>query len=227
MCAVIGSTGAGKSTLTQLITRNYALQGGNILVHGRDVGRFDLPELRAMLALAPQNPSLFTASIHDNIAWGWPGADRGLVEEAARIAQADEFIRAFPQGYESLLGRGGINVSGGQRQRISLARALVRVLSRRRAGGDSLLLLDDCTSAVDVITEAKIRKAIQGLGQGLSCLWITQRAATAMRSHAVLVLEEGSVAGFGTHARLLRDCSIYRDICVSQLGKEVLDAKPE
>jgi len=182
--AVIGSTGAGKTALTRLIARFHDPDGGAVLFDGRDIRNMPPAEARAMVALAPQAPSLFTGTVLDNIGWGADGATEALAAEAARLAQVADFIDGLPERYDTMLGRGGINLSGGQRQRISLARALARVLSRDR----TILVLDDCTSAVDALTEARIREGIRSLGTRATTLWITQRVVTAMRADRVLVL---------------------------------------
>ncbi|TFG80828.1 MAG: ABC transporter ATP-binding protein [Spirochaetales bacterium] len=212
--AVIGSTGAGKSTLVRLLLGFYDTYGGSILLDNEDAHTLGTRRLRARVAVAPQSPSLFSGTIAQNIRWGLDTAGDDLVREAARIAKVEDFIDSLPNGIGTVLGRGGVNLSGGQRQRVSIARAVARILS----GDGGLLILDDCTSAVDVLTEAAIREEIKGLGGRATVFWITQRVAITARSDATLVLENGRVAGFGPHDTLTRTCGVYRDILDSQFG---------
>jgi ATP-binding cassette subfamily B protein len=206
--AVIGSSGSGKSTLARLAYRSYEPNSGHIAIDGVPLQAMPLPEARAAVAVAPQSASLFSGTIADNVRWGKEGASDEEVRLAAETAMASEFIDRFPEGLDTLLGRGGVNLSGGQRQRVALARALVR---RPR-----VLVLDDCTSAVDALTEARIRNALRSSLPDTACVWITQRVSTAMRADRVLVLEEGRVAGYGTHAELLGRCAVYGEIADSQ-----------
>ena len=158
---------------------------------------------------------LFTGTIAENIRWGREDAAPAELEAAARAAAAHEFIAGFPEGYGSVLGQGGVNLSGGQKQRVAIARALVR--------RPEVLVLDDCTSSVDSITEARILTAIRETSGGLTCILITQRISAAVAADRVLVLDDGRAAGVGTHAELIRTCDVYRDICAAQLGREALD----
>ena len=213
--AVIGPTGSGKSSLVALVPRFYDPSEGAVLVGGVDVREQDRADLRRRIALVPQKTVLFTGSIAANLQWGRDDASQDDLEQAARMARAHDFISGFPEGYGSLLGQGGVNLSGGQKQRLAIARALVR--------RPEILILDDCTSSVDSITEAEILAAIRGSSTGFTCILITQRISAAAAADRVLVLDQGSAAGVGTHAELLRDCEVYRDICVAQLGKEALN----
>jgi len=213
--AIIGPTGSGKSTLAALVPRFYDATTGTVLVGGVDVRSLDLTELRGRIALVPQKTVLFTGTIAENIRWGREDATVADLEAAARAAAAHEFIAGFPEGYGSVLGQGGVNLSGGQKQRVAIARALIR--------GPEVLVLDDCTSSVDSLTEARILSAIRATAGGLTCILITQRISAAVAADRVLVLDDGRPAGVGTHADLIRTCDVYRDICAAQLGREALD----
>jgi len=212
--AIIGPTASGKSTLAALVPRFYDATAGCVLVGGEDVRGQDLETLRLRIAVVPQKSVLFTGTIAENLRWGRAEATRTDMEDAARAASAHDFIAGFPEGYDSMLGQGGVNLSGGQKQRVAIARALIR--------RPEVLILDDCTSSVDSITEAEILKAIRGSAAGLTCILITQRISAAAASDRILVLEDGRPAGVGTHGELLAGCAVYRDICVAQLGKEAL-----
>jgi ATP-binding cassette subfamily B protein len=214
--AVIGSTGAGKSSLVALVPRFYEPSAGAVLVGGRDVRELDLRALRQRIALVPQKTVLFTGTIEENLRWGRADATTDELHAAASAAQAHDFITGFPEGYQSMLGQGGVNLSGGQKQRVAIARALVRQ--------PDVLILDDCTSSVDSITEAEILKAIRASSWGragaCTCILITQRISAAAAADQVLVLDDGRVVGVGRHETLIRECDVYRDICIAQLGKE-------
>ncbi len=212
---LIGTTGSGKTTLVNLILRFYRATEGKVLVGGMDAGSADPARLRGEIAVVPQNNVLFSGSILDNIRWGKRDAGMDEVEKAAETAQIRDFIRSLPEGYGTILGQGGINLSGGQKQRIAIARALVK---RPR-----ILILDDCTSAVDVLTEAAIREGIRSDSRGMLCLVIAQRITSVMDADSILVLDAGRIAGSGTHRELLKSCGIYREIYASQFGKEALD----
>jgi ATP-binding cassette subfamily B multidrug efflux pump len=213
--AVIGPTGSGKSSLALLVPRFYSPTRGAVLVSGKDVGDGDLSDLRRRIALVPQKTVLFTGTIAENLRWGKEDATEAELEAACRAARAHDFISGFPEGYRTMLGRGGVNLSGGQKQRVAIARALVR--------RPEVLILDDCTSSVDSITEAEILSGVRSSSTGYTCLLITQRISAAAAADRVLVLDEGRVAGIGRHAELLKTCDVYRDICLAQLGKEETD----
>jgi ATP-binding cassette subfamily B protein len=213
--AIIGSTGSGKSTLAALVPRFYEPVRGAVLVGGTDVRDLGLRELRQRIALVPQKTVLFTGAIAENLRWGKENATDAELEEAARAAQAADFISGFPEGYQTVLGQGGVNLSGGQKQRVAIARALVRK--------PEVLILDDCTSSVDSITESAILSAIRGSASGFTCILITQRISAAAAADKVLVLDDGKVAGTGRHDTLVRTCDVYRDICIAQLGKEAVN----
>lgn len=211
--AVIGPTGSGKSTLAWLCLRFYDLQKGSITLNRRDIRAIDVYTLRENIAFAPQKSMLFTGTIRENIAWGNTSAAAGEIIKAARIAQAEEFIQKLPDQYESILGQGGVNLSGGQKQRISIARALLKK--------SPLLILDDCTSALDAVTEAKVRQGLKGLGDRQTVILITQRIGTAMLADKILVLENGEKVGEGTHQELLQSCKTYQEIYDSQIGGDL------
>lgn len=210
---VIGSTGSGKTSLVSLIPRFYDAVSGTVKVGGVDVRELNPQTLREKIAVVPQKSVLFTGTVTDNIRWGKEDASAEEVEAAARMAQAHEFIAAAPEGYATRLGQGGVNFSGGQKQRLSIARALVRK--------PEILILDDCTSAVDVATEAKIKEAIKQYAAGLTCLIIAQRITSVMDADKIIVLDQGEVVGIGKHEELMRSCRVYREIFQSQLGKEM------
>lgn len=209
--AVIGPTGSGKSTLAWLCLRFYDADGGTICFNGEDIRNLNPYFLRESVSLAPQKSMLFSGTVFENIAWGNPKASRDQIIAAAKAAHADDFISDMPDRYESGLGQAGVNLSGGQKQRLSIARALARK--------SPLLILDDCTSALDAVTERKVRRGITEMSGGTVIL-ITQRVAAAMNADRILVLENGSRAGFGTHRELLASCKIYKDIFDSQIGEE-------
>lgn len=205
--AVIGPTGSGKSTLAWLLIRLYDAGSGRILFGGKDVKELDPEYLRRSVALVPQKASLFTGSVRDNITWGNRSASQEEIAYALQVAGAD-FIT--PAEIDSQLGSGGVNLSGGQKQRLSIARALIK--------DSPVLVLDDATSALDAITELKVRSAILSQNRNKTVIFITQRCSTAMAADSILVLEDGKCCGFGTHENLLSSCSVYKDIYDSQLG---------
>ncbi len=216
--AIIGPTGCGKSTLAALVPRFYEPTRGSVALGGTDVREIGLRELRRRIALVPQKTVLFTGTIAENLRWGRMDATDAELEEAARMARAHDFIAGFPEGYRSLLGQGGVNLSGGQKQRIAIARALVR--------RPEVLILDDCTSSVDSITEAEILAAVRAAAASYTCILITQRISAVASADRVLVLDYGKPVGLGRHETLARECEVYRDICIAQLGREAFDGRP-
>jgi len=209
---IIGSTGSGKSSLVNLVPRFHDVTSGCIKVDGVDVRDADTRELRERIAVVSQKTVLFTGTIMDNIKWGREDASLQDIEKAAGIAQAHAFISNLPEGYDTLLGRGGVNLSGGQKQRVSIARALVR--------RPEILILDDCTSAVDVATETRIREALKEYSGGLTCLVIAQRITSVIGADRIVVLDNGRMVGTGNHEELMQTCEVYREIYRSQIGKE-------
>lgn len=209
---IIGSTGSGKSSLVNLIPRFYDVTAGSIKIDGVNVKDIDLKELRDRIAIVPQKTVLFTGTIIDNIKWGKDNAEADEVQKAAEIANAHDFISAFPEGYDTVLGQGGVNLSGGQKQRVSIARALVKK--------PEILILDDSTSAVDMATEAGIRQKMKKYLKNMTCFIIGQRITSVMGADRIIVLDNGEIAGLGTHEELMQSCEVYKDIFRSQVGKE-------
>lgn len=205
---IIGGTGAGKSTLMNLLMRFYDVTGGEVLVEGIDVRQYPLEELRDMVGLVPQQVELFSGTIADNIRWGKEAADDAEVKEAARMAQAAEFIEQKKDGYDTAVERGGANLSGGQKQRIAIARALVR--------HPAILVLDDASSALDYATDAALRRAIRTGTKGMTVFMISQRVSAVKDADLILVLDDGRLAGSGRHEELLANCEVYQEICQSQ-----------
>ncbi len=209
---IIGGTGAGKTTLVQLIPRFYDATEGSVLVDGVDVREFPPTLLRQRMGIIPQRAALFSGTVAQNLRWRCPDATQGQLEAAARIAQADEFIQKLPEGYESRILQGGKNLSGGQRQRLTIARALV--------GGPDILILDDSASALDFATDAALRRALRQDTRGMTVFIVSQRASSIKHADKIIVLDEGQVAGIGTHRQLFESCEVYRAICLSQLSDE-------
>ncbi len=212
--AILGSTGSGKSTLVNLIPRFYDVTSGRVTVDKRDVRSIDLSTLRSGMGIVPQDTILFSGTIKDNIRWGKEDATDEEIIEAARVAQAHEFIMSFPEGYNTQLGQRGVNLSGGQKQRIAIARAIIKK--------PPILILDDSTSAVDVVTEQRIQKALKEFITGSTIFIIAQRISSVMDADKILVLNEGRIEAEGTHEELLKSSPIYQDIYNSQLGEGVM-----
>ncbi|MFF2888697.1 ABC transporter ATP-binding protein [Paenibacillus sp. NPDC057967] len=210
--AVIGATGAGKSSLVSLIPRLYDPTQGRVLVDGTDVRDFELGSLRQRIGIVLQESILFTGTIRDNIRFGKPDASDEEVIAAAQAAQAHEFIASMKNGYDTLLGQRGINLSGGQKQRLSIARALIQQ--------PGILILDDSTSAIDTGTESRLQTALAQLMNGRTTMMIAQRISSVMDADNILVMDEGRLIAQGTHEQLLADCELYQDIYRSQHGKE-------
>lgn len=210
---IIGSTGSGKSTLVGLIPRFYDVTSGTLRVDGIDVRQVDPKKLRETIAIVPQKTVLFTGTVLENIRWGKEDATPEDVEQAARMAEAHDFVAATENGYAARVGQGGVNFSGGQKQRLSIARALVRK--------PQILILDDSTSAVDVATEGRIKESLRKYAKGLTCILIAQRITSVMDADKIVVLDKGEVVGIGTHEALLQSCGVYQEIYHSQFGREV------
>ncbi|WP_097015743.1 ABC transporter ATP-binding protein [Anaerocolumna aminovalerica] len=205
---IIGGTGSGKSTIVNLILRLYDVQKGSVLVENKDVREYNLHELRGKIGLVPQKSVLFTGTIAENIRWGKEDATMEEIKRAADIAQASEFIERMPEGYNSKIYRGGTNVSGGQRQRLTIARAMVR--------RPDILILDDSFNALDYLTDANLRKALKLQTNAMTTFIVTQRASTIKSADQIIVLNDGEIAGIGTHEELLDTCEVYLEICQSQ-----------
>ena len=209
---IIGGTGEGKSTLVQMIPRLYDVLKGSVRVSGHDVREYDLKALRDGVSMVLQKNLLFSGSIRENMRWGDPDATDEEIREACRIACADGFITAFPDGYDTDLGQGGCNVSGGQKQRLCIARALLNK--------PKILILDDSTSAVDTATEAKIREGLSKLTD-MTKIIIAQRITSIMGADQIIVMEHGTISDVGTHAELMQRSVIYREVYESQIREEV------
>lgn len=206
--AVVGATGSAKSSMVQLIPRLYDTTKGKVLIDGVNVKDYSLDELHSKIGMVLQKNELFTGSILENLKWGKPDATREEIEEATKAAQAHEFIMSFSDGYDTLLGRGGVNLSGGQKQRICIARALLRK--------PKILILDDSTSAVDTETEQKIRHNLDAMLLDTTVFIITQRINTMQAADKVIVLEDGEIDAFGKPAELIEKSKVYQEIYNSQ-----------
>jgi len=211
--AILGATGAGKSTLINLIPRFYDPSEGRILIDGVDIRQVRQDSLLAQVGIVPQETVLFSGTVRDNIRYGRPEASDEEVVAAAKAAQAHEFILDLEAGYDTHVEERGVNLSGGQKQRIAIARAL---LIR-----PSILILDDSTSSVDVETETKIQAALDELMQGRTCFVVAQRISTVLKADKIVVIEKGHIAAEGTHRQLLKSSPIYQEIYASQLGNGV------
>lgn len=212
---VIGGTGSGKSTLVNLIPRFYDAASGQVLVDGTDVKEYSLDELRDKTGVVPQKSVLFKGTLRDNMRWGKQDASDEEIYRALDTAQAREFVDSKGEGLDLYIDQGGHNLSGGQRQRLTIARALVR--------RPEILIMDDSASALDFATDARLRKAIRENTGDMTVFVVSQRATTIKSADTILVLDEGRLAGMGTHKELLKDCQVYREICLSQLSKEEVE----
>ena len=212
---ILGGTGSGKTTLIQLIPRLYDATEGVVRVGGRDVREYDLEALRDSVAVVLQKNMLFSGTIRDNLRWGNPEATDEELEEACQLAQADEFIRSFPDGYDTHIEQGGTNVSGGQRQRLCIARALLKK--------PRILILDDSTSAVDTRTDALIRAGFRSYIPETTKIIIAQRVASVQDADMILVMDNGRISSSGTHESLLKTSEIYREIYEQQTRGGELD----
>lgn len=206
--AVIGATGSGKSSLVSLIPRFYDASSGEVLIDGVNVKEYDLETLRKKIAFVLQKTELFSGTVADNIRWGRPDATDEEVVRAAKIAQADEFISKFADGYNTMIAEKGASLSGGQKQRIAIARAIIRE--------PEILIFDDSTSALDLGTEAKLHKALRENISGTTVIMIAQRIASIRSCDRIAVIENGSIIAFAPHDELMRTCATYRDIYDSQ-----------
>jgi len=202
--AIVGQTGAGKTSLVKLINRTYDTSQGQVLVDGVDVRDWNLAALRSQVSMIEQDIFLFSRSVSDNIAFGKPGADKAEIEAAAKSAQADDFIQSFDKGYETVVGERGVTLSGGQRQRIALARAFMTE--------PHILILDDSTSAIDSATEDRIQRAISNAARGRTTFIITHRLSQIRWADLIIVLRKGKIAAIGTHDELMKTSEAYSKI---------------
>ena len=209
---VIGGTGSGKSTLVNLIPRFYDASEGSVLVDGVDVRDYELQALRRRIGVVPQKAVLFSGTIRDNLRWGKKDASDAELLEALGTAQGLEIVEKKENGLDEEILQGGRNLSGGQRQRLTIARALVR--------NPEILILDDSASALDFATDARLRKALQERKKSAAVFLVSQRAATVRQADKIIVLDDGEVAGIGTHEALFQSCEVYREICLSQASAE-------
>jgi ATP-binding cassette subfamily B protein len=207
--AIIGSTGAGKTTLLNLIPRLFDATGGNVLVDGVDIRDIDPEALWARIGLVPQKPYLFTGTVASNLRYGNPEATEEEMWDVLEIAQAADFVRAMPDGLESHIAQGGTNLSGGQKQRLAIARAIIR--------RPEIYLFDDSFSALDLTTDARLRRALKPVTADATVLIVAQRVSTIADADQIVVLEDGEVVGLGTHDELLAGCPTYVEIVESQL----------
>ena len=209
MIAILGSTGCGKTSLVNLVPRFYDATDGEVLVDGVNVKDYDVDTLRSKIGVVLQKSELFSGTVAENIRWGCETATDEEVKTAAKIAQAEEFIDGFNDGYDTMISEKGASLSGGQKQRMAIARAIIKK--------PEILIFDDSTSALDLSTEAKLHKALRESLSGVTVIMIAQRIASVMRADKIAVLENGSICAFGTHKELMETSSVYRDIYYSQM----------
>lgn len=209
---IIGATGSGKTSLIQLIPRFYDATSGEIFIDGINLKHYTLEELRMQIGIVPQKTVLFEGTIRDNMKWGNETATDYEIYQALEIAQGKEFVVSKPNGLDTLLSQNGSNLSGGQRQRLAIARALVR--------HPNILILDDSSSALDFATDAKLRHSLKKHTTGTTVLLVSQRASTIKNADHIVVLDDGRIVGYGKHSDLFQTCSIYHEICLSQLSEE-------
>ncbi|MDS0526450.1 ABC transporter ATP-binding protein/permease [Clostridium sp. SHJSY1] len=211
---IIGGTGSGKSTLVNLIPRFYDVSEGSILIDGIDVKDYALKDLRTQIGVVPQKAVLFSGTIRENLYWGLENATDAEIKKSLEIAQASEFVKKLPEGYETIISQGGKNLSGGQKQRLTIARALIN--------NPEILILDDSASALDFATDAKLREAITTETKDTTIIIVSQRASTIRNADKIIVLDGGDIQGIGNHEELMKTCEVYKEIYSSQLSvKEV------
>ena len=212
--AIIGGTGSGKSSLVSLIPRFYDIREGSIKIDGQEIRKIPLKDLRAMIGYVPQKSTLFNGTVADNIAFSDPGASMDRIRKAAETAQAAGFIEELPDGYSTWIAQGGSTVSGGQKQRLAIARALLK--------NAKIYIFDDSFSALDFSTDAALRAALAEDVSDATVIIVAQRINTIAGADQIIVLDEGRLAGIGTHSELLDSCKVYREIAMSQLSEEEL-----
>ena len=209
---IIGGTGAGKTTLIRLISRDYDATSGSIAIAGNDIKEYKLSSIHRLIGVVQQKVVLFSGTIRDNILRGNRQADDKKLFDAAKDAQASEIIDGREDGYESVVTQSGKNLSGGQKQRLSIARTLIM--------DSPVLILDDSSSALDFATDARLRSAIAKRSEGTTVIMVTQRVAGIANADKIIVMDDGRIAGIGTHKELLKSCELYKEICLSQLSEE-------
>jgi ATP-binding cassette subfamily B protein len=209
--AVLGATGAGKSTLVNLIPRFYDVSEGRVLIDGIDIREINQDTLLSNIAVTPQETVLFSGTISENISYGKPDAAEAEIIEASKVAQAHDFIIRLPEGYQTPVAARGVNLSGGQKQRIAIARAMLLK--------PKILILDDSTSSVDVETEIKIQDAMRKMMKGSTIFMVAQRISTVLTADKILVIDKGKIAAEGNHQQLISSSAIYKEIYDSQLGE--------
>lgn len=209
---IIGGTGCGKSTLVNLIPRFYDVSEGEILIDGNPVKNYRFGDLRGKIGMVPQHAVLFKGTIRDNMKWGREDASPEEIDRALSIAQAKAFVEEKPEKLDTMVSQGGSNLSGGQRQRLTIARALV--------GEPEILVMDDSASALDFATDAALRHAVKEQTGGMTVFIVSQRASSIKQADRILVLDDGELAGIGTHKELMESCEVYREICLSQLSEQ-------
>lgn len=216
---IIGGTGSGKSTLINLIPRFYQAQKGEILINGRNISDYPLVQLRRKIGIVPQKAVLFKGTVRENMQWRDANASDENITEALKIAQALDFVMDKPEALDHMILQGGKNLSGGQRQRLTIARALV--------GSPEILILDDSSSALDLATEARLRNAIREKTAGMTVFIASQRVSSIRHADKIIIMDDGQIAGIGTHEQLLESCEVYQEICHSQMYNDGASAAKE
>ncbi|OPJ65934.1 ABC transporter ATP-binding protein [Clostridium chromiireducens] len=214
MVGIIGGTGSGKTTLVNLIPRLYDTTKGSILINGINVKDLNKKELDDNIGLVPQKAVLFSGTVAENIRWGSQNATMDEVKKAAKIGMAADFVEKMPEKYDTYISQGGVNFSGGQKQRLTIARALVK--------NPEILIMDDSLSALDYATDAALREALKENSEGTTVMMVTQRISTIKDADLIIVLDDGKLAGVGTHEELLKESEVYKEICSSQITKEAM-----